>query len=324
MFNIKKIIIIFVSIASNLTVINTVKAADNSNVNSIEESLSIATLLSNSKVFKLGFENYDLQVADSTFGNSETTSYKNGLDVISVPITWELEPISSDWEHAVTAKVYYVSSEGTNQVVSGITDQFKDKTFGLYGNYSQYFPLTENWYLESALGAHLAFYRNNYNYGEGVSTAAREKYNGAVFNVTSFVAMIEPEVGFGYKQEEAWGMWRAYNNTNYVYGQGLGGSVDHPFDINPQAWYIANGIEFKINAPNIWGVGDFFSVGVKRVDVYGDLDVFSEQNYYYEATFGWVIDTRDTIPLLDNVGFGVSINYGSSVSGGSLILYFNE
>ncbi|WP_166739388.1 Solitary outer membrane autotransporter beta-barrel domain [Psychromonas algicola] len=308
----------------NFFVIYTAKAKEHLDLNSIEENLSIATLMSNTNSLKFGFANYDLQINDPGFGTEETQLYKNGLDAITIPYTWELEPKSDAWDHAITVRAYYISSKRNNEIVAGTSDQLHNHTFGLYGNYSQYFHITDKWYVESAFGTHLTFYKNNYDYGDGVSNSIKSDYDGQLFNTTALVAMIEPQVGIGYKKQQQWGTWRAHHNINYVYGHGIGGSVKRRDSINPEAWHITNGIEFNIKAPNVWGIDDFFSIDFKRVEVIGDLDVMAEKSYYYETSFGWVIDTNNAISLLDNIGFGLAINYGSSVSGGSLILYFNE
>ena len=293
-------------------------------LNSIEENFSIAALMSNTNALKFGFANYDLQIDDPGFGTEETKQYKAGLDAITIPYTWKLDPKSDAWDHAITTRVYYISSKRNNELVSGIRDQSHNHTFGLYGNYSQYFHITDSWYVESALGAHFTFYKNNYDYGDGVSDAIKVNYDGKLFNTTALVAMVEPEIGLGYKKRQEWGTWKAHHNIHYIYGHGIGGSVKRRDSINPEAWHITNGIEFNIKAPNVWGIDDFFSIDFKRVEVFGDLDVMAEKSYYYETSFGWVFDTNNTISWLDNIGVGLAVNYGSSVSGGSLILYFNE
>jgi hypothetical protein len=299
-------------------------ASDDLDLNSIEETFAIATLMSNTKSLKYGFANYDLLIDDSGFGDEETKSYKSGLQVFALPYSWALDSKSEAWDHALTMRMYYISNKRSNQVVSGITDKFRSHTFGVYGSYSQDFHINEHWYVKSALGGHLSFYKNNYEYGDGVSDSVKLEYDGSLFNTTALVAMIEPEVGMGYRKQQQWGTWTVHNRINYVYGHGIGGSIERRDSINPEAWYITNGVEFKVHAPNVWGVNDFLSIDFKRVDLVGDLDVMADKSYYYEASFGWVIEADKMFSLLDNIGVGLSVNYGSTVSGGSIVLYFNE
>jgi len=316
----------YISVAAlvYLSFLEQVQANDLVKLNSIEENFAIATLMSNTKALKFGFANYDIEINDRGFGTEETKRYKSGLDAISIPYTWHLTSKSDAWDHAITARTYYISSRRDNQLVSSETDNSHSHTVGLFGNYSQYFHVSDHWYVESALGAHLTFFKNSYDYGEGVSDSIKATYDDQLFNTTALVAMVEPEVGIGYKKQQSWGTWRTHQTINYLYGHGVGGAISSKDNINPEAWHITNGVEFAIKAPFIWGVDDFFSIDLKRVEVYGDLDVMAEKSYYYETSFGWVIDTNDFISILDNIGIGLSINYGSSVSGGSLVLYFNE
>jgi len=308
----------------NLFLINSVQAQNNSLLNSVEESFAVGTLMSDSDALSFGFANYDLMIDELDFSNEESQRYRNSLDVFSFPYTWELPAKSEAWDHAITMRAFYIFSKRNNQLVSGIDDTQKEHTFGLFGRYSQYFHVTDNWYVESALGLHFSFYQNTYSYGDGVTDEIKYKYDNKSFNTTALTSIIEPEVGIGYKKQESWGTWRIHHKTNYIYGHAIGGSILRKDSINPEAWHFTNGIEFAVNVPELWGVYDFLSIDFKRIELRGDLNVMAENNFYYETSFGWVIDTNKKIPFLDNIGIGIAINYGSSVSGGSIVLYYNE
>ena len=300
------------------------QAADSSPFDSVEEAFAIATLMSDSGALTFGFTNFDLEVDDPGFGDENTVDLKNSLSVFVIPYTWDLAPKSEAWDHALTVRAFYINSERDSEIFSGITDELKQDTYGIYGSYSQFYHVTDNWYVTSALGLHLIYYKNDYNYGDGFPEETKALYDNSEFNISTFAAIIEPEVGIGYEREETWGSWRAHNNNNYIYGQGLAGSINDPYSINPEGWRITNGVEFTVGVPDLWGVGDFLTIDFKRIDLIGDLTAIADNGYYYETSFGWVIDTNNQIPLLDNIGIGVSINYGSSISGATLVLYWNE
>ncbi|MDA7745704.1 Solitary outer membrane autotransporter beta-barrel domain [Psychromonas sp.] len=292
--------------------------------NTIEEAFAISTLMSDSEALTFGFMNVDLKVDDEGFGNEDTMNFKNSINLFVLPYTWYLEPKSSAWDHALTVRAFYLNIERDNEIVEGITDKFEENTVGIYGSYSQFYHITKHWYVESALGAYLSYYKNKYRFGSGVPDDIKDQFNGRSLNISTFAAIIEPEVGIGYQKAQKWGYWRAHNNTSYIYGHGIAGSIENPGKINPEGWWLTNGVEFTIDVPELWGVDDFLSIDFKRIDVLGDMQRMAEKGYYYETSFGWVIDTNNKIPLLDNIGMGLSINYGSSVSGATLVLYYNE
>ena len=293
-------------------------------VRSVEQALAIATLMSDSEALTFGFANVDLEVEDPGFGNEKSTNLKNSLDVFVIPYTWDLEPKSKAWEHAITVRAFYIASKRDSQLFSDVSDKLKQNTYGIYGNYSQFYHITHQWYVTSALGAHLSYYKNSYSYGDGFPEETKAELDNIAFNVTTLALIAEPEVGIGYERDEQWGKWRAHNQINYIYGHGLSGSIDKPSSINPEGWRITNGVEFTVNVPELWGVNDFITVDFKRIDLMGDLEAMADNGYYYETTIGWVIDTQDKIPFLDNIGIGLSVNYGSSISGATLVLYWNE
>ncbi len=62
----------------------------------------------------------------------------------------------------------------------------------------------------------------------------------------------------------------------------------------------------------------------RRVDVGGDVTRTLETDYYYQAGIGWLFDLDEDPSWLDNLGVSVMVNYGSALSGGSLVLLYNE
>jgi len=293
-------------------------------IGTVEEAFAISTLMSDSDALTFGFANFDLNVDDPGFGNEKSSNLKNSLQVYVLPYTWDLDQKSEFSDHALTVRAFYINSERDSELFPDITDTLKQNTFGVYGSYSQFYYIDDNWYATSEMGLHLTYYENTYSYGEGFPDAVQQTLDGTAFNVTTFAAIAEPEIGIGYAKDEHWGTWRAHNKTNYIYGHGLGGSIDHPSNINPEGWRITNGVEFTVNVPELWGVNDFLTIDFKRIDLFGDLEAMADDGYYYETSFGWVIDTNKKIPFLDNIGIGISVNYGSSISGATLVLYWNE
>lgn len=302
--------------------------AEDMGIKTIEEALAIGTLMSDSDALAIGFINFDLKFTDG-FGDKETLDLKNSLDVLVLPYTWQLAPKSKAWDHAFTLRAGLIKIQRSHDSSSftaenGLDGEITEFTFDIFANYSQHYYVNEQWYVESAVGLHLSYYENTYQYGADVPEEIKEELDQNLLNVTTLALILEPKIGIGYEKQQSWGSWRLHNSTNYIYGQGLGGTIKDPGSINPEGWRFTNGVEFNVDVPELWGVHDFLSVDFKRIDLIGDMRDISEKGYYYETSFGWIIDTNNAIPMLDNIGVGLSVNYGSSISGGTIVLYFNQ
>ncbi|WP_028866115.1 Solitary outer membrane autotransporter beta-barrel domain [Psychromonas aquimarina] len=301
---------------------------DNLGRKSIEEALAISTVVSDSDALTFGIANFDLQYIfdpeDPNWGDEETLELKKSLDIFVVPYSWQLKDLDPDWSHKVSIRAFYIEVNRENLLFHGLTNVEKERVIGAYGNYMQHYGFSKSWYGEAGLGLHLMHYENQFDYDSKFPPELRELLDGNVFNTTAAALISEPFINFGYKKQQSWGQWNAHNSNHYVYGRAIAGKANNLADINPKGWRIINGIEFKFDIPQLWGVSDFVAVDFKRIDVKGDMSRLSDDGYYYETTIGWVIDTNNKIPLLDNIGIGFTINYGSSLSGGTLSLYYNE
>ncbi|MCG6295872.1 Solitary outer membrane autotransporter beta-barrel domain, partial [Vibrio vulnificus] len=56
----------------------------------------------------------------------------------------------------------------------------------------------------------------------------------------------------------------------------------------------------------------------------GDTSESLGTHHYYEASVGWLMTPPFKTQWVDNVGIGLSLNYGSALKGGSLVLFFNQ
>ena len=299
-------------------------AVENIEMSAFDEIFAITTVGTDSNALTFGVANFDLDYFVESGGNQETVNLKKSLDVFVLPYTWKLDDLRDDLSQSITVRAFYIQIERDNQFLQGVNNFEKEQIMGGYAQYQQQYAITQNWYGQAGLGFHLSYYINDFNYGAGFPEDIKDELNGRVFNTSALALIAEPHLNFGYQKSENWGQWTVHNSNHIIYGQGIGGQVDSPQDINPKGWRIGNGVELKFNVPNLWGVADFVAFDFTRIDVGGDMTGLSNSGHYYETGIGWVIDTKNKIPLLDNVGIGLKFNYGSSLSGGTLVLYYNE
>lgn len=60
------------------------------------------------------------------------------------------------------------------------------------------------------------------------------------------------------------------------------------------------------------------------MDVGSDIQQPLGTSMYYEASVGWLMTPPFEISFIDNIGIGLSLNYGSAFKGGSIVLFFNQ
>lgn len=302
-----------------------VPAIENIGVKALEKAVAASTVLTDSDAFTFGIANFELKfLGDPDWGTEKTLDFKKNIDILVVPYKWHLTNINKKWSHSINMRVSYIEVQRNSEPLKGYTNFKDEQLFGGFIQYSQRYQLTENWYTGVSIGTHLDYYRNKYNYSEEFPDDLRDVLDGSIFNTSALILMSEPVLHLGYQKKQPWGQWTVHNSNHYLIGQGIGGSSKSISEVKPEGWRVTNGIEFKYNVPQIWGVTDHIAFDFKRIDIGGDMSGLSNNDHYYETSVGWVIDTKNNVPLLDNVGIGFSINYGSSISGGTLVFYYNE
>lgn len=295
---------------------------------SLEQAFAIASVMTDSDALTFGIANFELKYLidpeHPNWGDEKTLDFKKSIDLLVIPYSWQLDNLEKNIAHAINVRGSYIEVERNSEPLQGYTNFKNEQVFAGFIEYSRRYQLTENWYSGLSLGGHLMYYRNKYNYSDGFPDEIRDALDGYIFNTSASVIMLEPVLDVGYQHQQSWGQWTAHNSSHYLIGQGIGGAARNISDVHPEGWRMTNGIEFKFDVPQLWGVSDYIALDFKRVDIGGDVSNLSTSSYYYEASVGWVIDTKNKLPLLDNIGIGININYGSTISGGTLVLYYNE
>lgn len=303
-------------------------AQENVELKSLEQVFAIASVMTDSDALTFGIANFELNYLvnndNPKWGDDNSLDFKKGIDILVVPYHWQLDDIDNSKTHTLSMRASYIEVQRDSSPLEGYTNFKNERIFGAFMEYSLHEQLNEHWYVGASIGTHLMHYRNKYNYSEDFPEEVRDALDGYIFNTNALVLMTEPVLSFGYQKMQSWGQWTAHNSSHYLIGQGIGGGARNIEDVRPEAWRITNGIEFKFDVPQLWGVSDYIAFDFKRIDIGGDISQLSESGHYYETSIGWVIDTKEMIPLLDNIGVGININYGSTISGGTLVFYYNE
>lgn len=297
-------------------------ALENVGVKTLEQAFAVSSIMSDSDALTFGIADFEMKYLIPE--SEETIDFKKSIDILVLPYSWQLPALDENRTQSLNVRAFYIEVQRNTEPLQGFTNFEQERVFGGFIQYSQHYQFTDNWYSGLSLGGHVMHYRNEYNYSDGFPPELIEILDGHIFNTSATVLMAEPVLKFGYQQQQSWGQWKLHNSNHYLIGQGVGGSATNIRDVQPEGWRVTNGLELKFDMPNIIGVSDHIAFDFKRIDIGGDMSPISNNDYYYETSIGWVIDTKNRIPLLDNVGIGININYGSSISGGTIVFYYNE
>ncbi len=298
----------------------------------LEHTFAASVVLSDSDAFTFGISNFNpnnvLDIDNEEIGDAESIDLRQRISVLTVPISSvRRDRYDSDDFHHINTKLSYLRVE-QDVDLTGITpvpisDHFEEEVLAGYIGYSYQNQLTENWSLSYGVGTHLLYYRNSYDYNTGFSRNYRPFLDNFLYNTDAWALLWEPNFQVKYRQQKPWGYWSVSSGVNYFSGTGWGeannGNIGHPENTR---W---------INQVSVYH--DFFQwrgmtqsvfANFKRIDLSGDSTEPLDARHYYEVMAGWLITPPFESSLIDNVGIGLSINYGSVLKGGSIVLYFNQ
>lgn len=307
-------------------------ATDYSAANRFEKIFSATVVLTDSNAITFGITDFDPNEFISVPGGGDlehpnSVELRKQITVYSFPYTYEFPDNDEEWSQSITGRVAYLRVDQTTKFfeAQGLTpDENKDEVFAAYLEYTQEHSLSKGWSFAYGIGNHLMHYDNTYTYRNQISEELKPRLDGTFLNTSANVFIMEPTLKFIYKESTDWGEWRFDNSYHYFYGQGFGGSSDKSEDANPEGWRLINMLQmtYQLTEQNIYAQSLFLRG--KRVDVGGDITSSFGTHHYLEASIGWLLNTTDKLPFLDNVGIGFNFNYGSALRGGSIVLFYNE
>lgn len=134
---------------------------------------------------------------------------------------------------------------------------------------------------------------------------------------------MEPNIRFAYHKMESWGRWEFSSDYNYFYGWGFAGP-SYNRGVTPEGWQVSNEIKAHYRLYKGLSHAESLFAKIQRVDIGGDISPSLGTSHYYEFGLGVLLNTQKVTNLVDNIGIGLNINVGSNLSGGSLVIYFNE
>lgn len=304
---------------------------DNTVQNFLSETFATSVLLTEGDAMRFGFWNFNpnefVKLDNDNLGNAEATELRQSITSVSLPWSWPLDTALPGDDLFLYTKLSYLRVEREGQIIPSdarrndeIDHTVTAGTLGLSWRY----PLAEDFNLTLRQNLYWMHYDNDTQYRTEQSRVLQPILDGVLTNFSVNALMAEPSVMFSYDLTTRRGTeLRVFSDYHYMLGDTYDTKLS-AHDANPEAWFWSNGV--KVRSPLISNLlrGQNVWFRAARVDMGADLDGALGNHYYYETGVAWLLNTSKRIPLIDNIGIGLNVNYGSVLRGGSLVLMLNE
>ncbi|CAE6924880.1 Solitary outer membrane autotransporter beta-barrel domain [Vibrio sp. B1REV9] len=286
-------------------------------------------VLSDSDVFTVGFSDFDpneyLNFDDESLGDEESVDLRKKITVMSLPFSVPVRNYRySPYQTKVNGRGYLLSSEQkVHALDSAMADDLDELILGGYLEMEHEAYLSPSVSLSGAAGTHLMYYQNDYAYRSDALFDYKDQIDGVYVNTNSLAMVGEINATLKYSQNGHFGNWYFWSSPHYFNGVGVNfGNGNNT--VNPEGWYWVNGVKVFYRLAIWQNMVQSFYTSFNRVDVGGDIEKPLKTDHYYEVSMGWLMTPPFNIPLVTNVGVGLSLNYGSAFKGGSLVFFFNQ
>jgi len=299
-------------------------------IQNFEETFATAVVLSDNETLTIGMGNFDpdvlLKPHQQNVTESDSIKLRKQLNIYSLPYTFVLNKNNEDWSDKIMIRFTYIKQQSESNLFDGfdvVADDNTDKIYSAYIAYSHYQPIAKNLKLRVRLGGYLMHHKNKHSYNNSLSAELKPLVDGVFYNTTANAAIVEPNAKLSYTQETNWGKWQLSSDLNYFIGKVYSGS-ESSIGAVPDGWRFNNGakVHFNLYQADLHAESIYFKF--QRTDLHGDMTRSLETDHFYEMGIGVLLDIHKLTSLAENVGIGININRGSSLSGGSIVFYFNE
>ena len=294
----------------------------------LDQRFATSVLLNDTDVFTFGINNFDpnevFSLDNEDIGSNDSVSRRQNITSLSLPYTLEQPNYIEDNHQEITLRLSALRIENDVEYAATIkSDYQKESVVSGYVEFANVSQLNEYWSFHSGIGNHISYYRNDFEYRSSLLEPIQDQLDGLYYNTDAWAYIIEPKIKLTFEDKNHWGRYKL--STSWHYFNGVGWGEANNGDIgNPEGWYIAN--EAKIFYDLVrWdkNITSMYS-SIRRIDIGGDTVESMGTTSYYEGSVGWLLNPNLFNEWVDNVGIGFTINYGSSLKGGSLVVFFNQ
>lgn len=294
----------------------------------IAETFATAVMFSSSDSINIGIGNFDpYTLLDRPNGNpsgADSVALRNSLTIYNLPYTFTLGKENERPSDEIMLRLSYIKQESENNFdLADQSDKNKDEVFSIYNAYSHFVPITNSLELRLRLGGYLMHHKNSHDYNSALSNSLKPALDNIYFNTNANAAIVEPNIKLTYTRMTNWGKWQASSDLSYFIGRVYSGSASN-VGATPDGWHLDNEVKFHLDIHSSRFYAESLYLKLQRTDMIGDMTNPLQANYFYSMGVGILLDVHKVTDLAENVGIGLNINAGTSLSGGSIVFYFNE
>lgn len=294
----------------------------------VSQNSARSIVLSDANLVTLGVMDFDpnefVDLDNINAGDESTLEQRSQLTIYSLPWSFKKRQLSDRLSSQAQLRLSYISSE-QDLIFDDETlgNPLDETTYLLYAENNWRYQLNEAWSLQAGLGTEVLFYDNNLSYRDSLLQQLGPYLDGSLFNTSYRVWTADPSIGASYKGELFGYRWEYKAVYRYAIGQSFD-TDHHSQDTTVEAGRLSNSVVFHFDTPDVWSRRSQIRVLGRRIDLSADAVPAMGTHHYYEFGAGWLVDTSNDISFLNNVGIGLSLNIDSALSGGSVVILFNE
>jgi hypothetical protein len=294
----------------------------------VSQNTALTVVVADSSLISLGIMDFDpnefADFGDINVGNDESFALRKSLRTYSLPWSFEPQKLSANWQTSYGVRISYV---GSNQDIiysePEYINTFDEESIIAYGEKDWLYRLSKGWQLTFSMSAQYLYYRNHFDYQDPALLALRGFFDGQLLNTSYQVWLADPAVSAVYRGKL---LGRRFDyKIQYRHALGHTVNTDSRYQqTGVETGRLSNTLTFHFDTPEVYGRSTQVRALMRRIDLTGDAVEPMGTHHYYQFGVGWLLDTSSPDSWLDSIGLGVSVNAGSNLSGGSVVLLFNE
>ncbi|MDG6097271.1 hypothetical protein EXU34_07430 [Alteromonas sp. ZYF713] len=294
----------------------------------VAQNTALTVVVADSSLISLGIMDFDpnefADFGDLNVGNEESFALRKSLRTYSLPWSFEPQRLSANWHTSYGVRISYV---GSNQDIiysePDYINTFDEESVIVYGEKNWLYRFSKAWQLTFSMSAQYLYYRNHFDYQDPALLALRGFFDGQLLNTSYQLWLVDPAVSAVYRGKL---LGRRFDyKIQYRHALGHTINTDSRYQrTEVETGRLSNTLTFHFDTPEVYGRNTQVRALMRRIDLTGDAIEPMGTSHYYQFGLGWLLDTSSQDSWLDSIGIGVSVNAGSNLSGGSVVLLFNE
>lgn len=294
----------------------------------VAQNSARSIVLSDANLVTLGIVDFDpnefVDFNNINVGDESTLKERSTLTIYSLPWSLKSRDLSDKLQSQLQLRFSYLSTK--QDLIfddENIGNPLQETTYLLYAENTWRYNLNDNWQLQGGVGGEVLFYENELDYRDELLQIFAPYFDRSLFNTSYRVWTLDPSLGASYSGEVFDHRWEYRLMYRYAVGHTFN-TDSHVQDTTVEAGRLSNSLIFHYDTPDLWSRRSQIRLLARRIDLSADAVPAMGTHHYYELGAGWLLDTSSDISFLNNIGIGLSMNIDSELSGGSVVILFNE